>query len=270
MSWSDIGNLSLIWWNTSLVPPVPGDEPASTDVDFAVTQIQQMRRELGFAVLGLAEVDTKVLEKIISSLADSELDLIDATGQVGGLINDTAFIYDRRKLRLNTWSRVTSSYGKQTLKIGLHATFVTVDTGENLHIVASHWKSRMTASEHESVRHLYGSTLRGVVNRLRQDDQDVRVVLMGDYNDDPSSPSLAEQLLATRDRRLAKKSSEHLYNPFWRWMGESEHAEHVDGRNSICGTIHYPAGNFTEWHTFDQMIFSNALLSAHLPNLMSD
>jgi len=85
-------------------------------------------------------------------------------------------------------------------------------------------------------------------------------ILMGDYNDDPCSPSLANHLLATRDRNMAQENRTFLYNPFWRKLGETvDHDERL-APHSVCGTHFYRAGRYTQWHTFDQLMFSSEFL----------
>jgi hypothetical protein len=81
---------------------------------------------------------------------------------------------------------------------------------------------------------------------------------MGDYNDDPYSPSLAQHLLATRDRELVRKNDSYLYNPFWRMLGESAPFNHGNESKSICGTYYYSSGKPSRWFTFDQIMFSSA------------
>ena len=53
---------------------------------------------------------------------------------------------------------------------------------------------------------------------------------------------------------LAKKKPHLLYNPFWKYLG----ARSFDIESS--GSYYYKSGKLTQWHTFDQIIFSRAFL----------
>jgi endonuclease/exonuclease/phosphatase family metal-dependent hydrolase len=89
------------------------------------------------------------------------------------------------------------------------------------------------------------------------------VVILGDFNDDPFNPPLAGHLLATRDRSLAQSSSSYFYNPFWRFLGESDPHKPGIECDSICGTYLQQHGqDETRWRTFDQIIVSSGLLSS--------
>lgn len=261
MGWVDADHLSLVWWNTSLAPPVPKRKSTAADLTFACDEIKAFRTGLNFSLLGLTEVRTGDLTAIMTKLSDSSLELLDTTDASGKLIHDTALIFDRTKLGLVNHRRLIYAYGKQKLKIGVLAKFVTVRTGEELYFVLSHWKSRKTDGQYSEVRGEYGTSLRESIKQLRASNPAAPIILMGDYNDDPSSPSLADHLLATRDRGLVRRYPEYFYNPFWRKMGESHSTDGNPSGLSVCGTLHYPNGNITEWHTFDQMIFSSAFLN---------
>ena len=86
------------------------------------------------------------------------------------------------------------------------------------------------------------------------------VVLLGDFNDEPFDRSLAEQVLATRDRGRARRGGCLLYNPFWRCLGERE--PHVPGTvpRTYAGSYFHRRGASTQWRTFDQIIFSAPFL----------
>ncbi|MBX9432518.1 endonuclease/exonuclease/phosphatase family protein, partial [Ralstonia pseudosolanacearum] len=129
-------------------------------------------------------------------------------------------------------------------------------------VVVSHWPSRRTAAETMPVRMELGIALRTSLARMREDGSTPFHILMGDYNDDPFSPSLASHLLATRDRALARRDDEFFYNPFWRWIGESHDGlSNQQEDDSICGTHFYSEGETTRWFTYDQIIFSSAFLN---------
>jgi len=263
MPWSPVAPLVFLWWNTSLSPPIKKKKATAEDRTFVVEQIKEMRAALRFDILGLGEVDAEDLRIILDGVGDSSLSVIDVTDHSGKLMFDTAIIYDRTKLsviELDQTQSFIEGYGKVTLKLGELVSFVTLENGAVIHLVVSHWPSRLTAGELEGRRAELGTLLRVSLARLRTDGADPFIVLMGDYNDDPFSPSLSAHLLATRDRELAKRNSKFFYNPFWRCLGESLPSAVSDTDSSVCGTHFYRNGEHTEWFTYDQIIFASAFL----------
>ncbi|MET1532724.1 endonuclease/exonuclease/phosphatase family protein, partial [Burkholderia sola] len=111
-----------------------------------------------------------------------------------------------------------------------------------------------------SVRAELGTALRRFVERMHEEHAEPFIVLVGDYNDDPFSPSLANHLLATRDRSLARRDSRFLYNPFWRKIGQSHDSDFPNEAGGFCGTHFYAGGENSQWFTYDQIIFSAAFL----------
>lgn len=261
MSWSTVGQLVLVWWNTSLSPPIARTKAQAADLDFVVKQLREIRQQVGFDVLALGEVCSSDLQTIVRGLGDEDLSVHDATDRTNRLMFDTAVIYDRRKVTLESNSSIIDKFGRRNLKTGEALEFRVNVTNEILTLVVSHWPSRMTAAESSSIRAELGTALRKFVERKHEAAVAPYVVLGGDYNDDPCSSSIASHLLATRDRSLARRDARFLYNPFWRKLGESHDIGHVEEAVTFCGTHFYAGGDHTQRFTYDQFIFSSAFLN---------
>jgi hypothetical protein len=261
MAWESVESLVFLWWNTSLSPPIQKPKTREEDLHFVVAQIKHMRAIYSFAVLGLGEVSTDDLDQILSGVGDPTLAKVDATDRRKRLKFDTAIIYDLTKLELLRQPlSLTENLNGDTLKLGIVASFMIASANEVVQVVTSHWPSRRTLGPLESKRSEYGTWLRTRCQSLRATEASPYIVLMGDYNDDPFSPSLAEHLFATRDRTLAARDTNYFYNPFWRCLGESQPATFPETDVGVCGTHYHPYGKHTEWVTFDQIIFSSAFL----------
>jgi hypothetical protein len=89
---------------------------------------------------------------------------------------------------------------------------------------------------------------------------DARLIIMGDFNEEPYNSSLEAELLATRDRKLVQNSPTYLYNPFWRRMGESHPYSYSMTVPSFGGTCYVASGQTTKWKTVDQIILSAAFI----------
>jgi hypothetical protein len=252
--------LVLMWWNTSLSPVAkPRKNPA--DKAYVVAAVGEMFRTLRADVFALGEVCSQDLRDIHAAIGVPNVSLHDATAYQGKAQFDTGVLYNRNRLAVATTRSVLDSYGTTTLKLGERLTLRSQDAAREIHLFISHWPRRLFCHETDHKRIEIGTALRRELDRIRRSVTPPEfIVLMGDYNDDPYSPSLAHHLLATRDRELAQKNNKFLYNPFWRLLGES--APFVSGRvgRGICGTYYYSGGEHGRWHTFDQIMFSSAFL----------
>ncbi len=122
--------------------------------------------------------------------------------------------------------------------------FLTVSgtlAGEHVAIVVNHLPSRGATSFY---REEGGRQIRLVVDSLVKADPNVKILVMGDMNDDPQDKSMAEALVAKRKMKDVPNEPGGLWNPWW------------DVLASGTGTLQYDG----KWNLFDQIIVSNALL----------
>lgn len=117
--------------------------------------------------------------------------------------------------------------------------------GDTVSVLVNHWPSRSGGMAASAPRRAAAAEVnRQAVTQILEADPGARIVIMGDLNDDPVSPSVADVLGCTGNERKAKGSL--LYNP---WVK------------------HYKQGNGTlshndSWSLFDQIILSSAWLEA--------
>lgn len=117
--------------------------------------------------------------------------------------------------------------------------------GDTIHILVNHWPSRSggeaaTAAKREAAAIV---NKKAIAQLLAQNPQ-AKIILMGDLNDDPVSPSVANILGASGKRRKALNGA--LYNP---WTTYYERG---------IGTLSHN----DKWNLFDQIILSPAWLSS--------
>lgn len=249
----------VLWWNTSLSPLGVSRESVE-DKKYVFGLLAKLRKELSVDIIGLGEVCTADIEEILEEIGDPDLHFHDATGKLGNNKFDTALIYDRTRFVPISNGRILDSYGSTTLKVGEKIELLNKESNTHIDFFISHWPSRMYHGEFDSKRFEIGTAFRKYIDEIRLTNPlNKYIVLMGDFNDDPFSPSLYKHLLATRDRELATKNDSYLYNPFWRKLGESDFIVHNNNEN-ICGTYFYATGMESKWFNFDQIIFSSAFL----------
>jgi len=112
--------------------------------------------------------------------------------------------------------------------------------GEHVTIIVNHLPSRGAPS---IAREDGGSQLKVVKDSLLRDDPAVKLLIMGDMNDDPMDVSMAECLGAKREK--AEVQSGELFNPWWNELAAGN------------GTLMYEGA----WNLFDQIILSSSLLN---------
>lgn len=115
--------------------------------------------------------------------------------------------------------------------------------GEPMHFIVNHWPSRSGGEARSSYRREKAASLnRRIVDSLQQLDPYAKIVVMGDFNDDPTNKSI-KKVLKTQSSR-EKTDFKELFNPM-----EKMH-------KSGMGTLAYRDG----WNLFDQIIISHPFL----------
>lgn len=115
--------------------------------------------------------------------------------------------------------------------------------GEKVNVFVNHWPSRSGGEKRsEPARMAAAVTVRSFIDSLEIIDPGVKVIVMGDLNDDPISNSITKGLKALGDAKSIKPGE--LYNPWLKMY-----------KNGI-GTLAYQDA----WSLFDQVIISPSWL----------
>ncbi|WP_072530410.1 endonuclease/exonuclease/phosphatase family protein [Bacteroides ilei] len=202
----------------------------------------------GPAIIGMSEVENRdVLEDLLEqpALSGRGYRIIHYEGEDQRGI-DCAFFYNPEMFELRNSKLVPYVYLNDTV----HKTrgFLIADgmlDGEHFAFIVNHWPSRGAES---SARERAGVQVRALKDSLQRLDPDVRIVIMGDMNDDPMDKSMAEALGAKREMKEVGKSD--LYNPWWNTLAGGE------------GTLKYRG----KWNLFDQIVFTGNLLKGKKKN----
>ncbi len=114
--------------------------------------------------------------------------------------------------------------------------------GNLIHLFVNHWPSRREGNEKSEFKRVEAAkTLRRQVDKVFETDPSARIVIMGDFNDEPGNKSIREVLLAKQPR--PPYMATNLYNLLY------------DDFKSGKGTTY-----FKDWDLFDQLIVSGSLL----------
>jgi hypothetical protein len=196
----------------------------------------------GIQFFGLCEVDEDVmflLSKRVARLGSWRFEIVDEGWNLG-------FFYDPAIFSKPSYSKLEVSYGRRTYRVGLaiEATFMAEQLP--LHIYLSHWPSQ-THGDNQYPRFECAKRLH------REFAENRRIVMIGDFNDEPHAPSIDDHL-ATRDP-IRALSHGRMFNPSWLLF--SGDITNIDG---AFGTVLYRRGEQTRWKTFDQIMVSPRLL----------
>jgi len=83
--------------------------------------------------------------------------------------------------------------------------------GHDLHVLASHWTSRLTDKTGER-RADYGDAIYNHFRKLEASNPDVSFLVAGDFNDPPEAPSVVQHLHASGDLARVRTSRDLLFN----------------------------------------------------------
>ncbi|MEM9718579.1 MAG: endonuclease/exonuclease/phosphatase family protein [Bacteroidota bacterium] len=199
-------------------------------------------------VLGLAEVENAtVVEELLneSNPALRKYEIIheespDARGIDVALAYDpVVFIYSSHKIIPYSLPEDPAYTSRDLLLVG-----GTIGS-EPIYFMVNHWPSRREGQKESEIRRTRAAALaRIAVDSLMNIDPEANIILMGDFNDDPTNKSISQVLRG--EGNWEDLSSEELYNPM----------EQLHDPNSE-GTLTYRG----KWNLFDQILLSEELTS---------
>lgn len=202
----------------------------------------------GPAVLGVCEIENRsVLEDLVKTdpikKRDYQIVHYDSPDRRG---IDVGFLYQEK------YFKVTRSKSF-TLKLEGQPNFATRDQllvsgellGEKTHFIVAHWPSRRGGEKKSNYKREAAAALaKTIIDSLKKNDPLAKVILMGDLNDDPKSPSVKTVLNASG--KVSKLTEEHLFNPMEPLY------------NKGIGTLAWR----DTWNLFDQFILTQSWLDS--------
>lgn len=116
--------------------------------------------------------------------------------------------------------------------------------GEDMYIMVGHWPSRRGGEEVSAPnRAIAAGVCRHKADSITKINPDAKIVIMGDLNDDPISPSVAKVIGSKGEKDKVERGG--IYNP---WVGMYKQG---------IGTLAYN----DSWNLFDQILVSSGFLS---------
>lgn len=201
---------------------------------------------VGCAAIGLAEVENDHVMNDLTAqpeLAARGYKYVHIEGPDRRGI-DCALIYNPKLFTVRDTKLVPYVYDLP--KDSTHATrgFLTVSgtlAGEHVTIIVCHLPSRGAGSYY---RELGGKQVKALKDSLLREDPKVKVLVMGDMNDDPTNKSMYECLSAKGE--INEVGANDMYNPWYNVLVKEG-----------TGTLQYQG----KWNLFDQIIMTPNLLN---------
>jgi hypothetical protein len=248
----------------------PEDDPKKFDEEFTPTganayteavyqkKLQNLSRVLseiatdkipeGPSIIGISEIENeKVVQDLIRQpkLKDRAWKIVhfespDVRGvDVGMIYNPKHFkVLDAQSLFVD----ISNNGKKELTRDILYVTGVLF--GDTVSVFVNHWPSRRGGEAASAWKRIKAASVaKKIIDEKIKANPNYKIILMGDLNDDPISPSVTKTLGATGDKDKVKKGG--LFNP---WMSYYKKG---------IGTLGYG----DSWNLFDQIIISQGFLN---------
>lgn len=199
-------------------------------------------------MFGLAEVENRnvILDLINSTGYETPYRISHfATGDPRGI--SVALCFDTGRFHKITDRAIPIIYKNQTKSQTREILYVKglLKDSIPLHVYVNHWKSRSGGVENTKNKRIQAAqVLRTHIDSIQKADDDPRIVVMGDFNDEPNNESVYN-VLSAKKPGSSKGDNKTLYN-----------LSYDKGKNEVSGTYVYK----DEWKMYDQIIVSSNLL----------
>jgi endonuclease/exonuclease/phosphatase family metal-dependent hydrolase len=207
-------------------------------------------------LIGLAEIENRgVLNDLVKTkaLKKGKYKIIHEDSRDPRGI-DVALLYKSSQFKEITHYKIPVKYDTSEARSARECLYVCGLLGkkDTVHLIVNHWKSRSGGTEQtEAKRIFYAQTIRHMVDSLFATNSKAQIILMGDFNDNPTDSSVADVLNA----RPYESKLEHkqLYNLTYGIAARGE------------GSLYYKG-----WDLFDQIMVSTSLLMQKKSGIISD
>lgn len=214
--------------------------------------IRSMNAGAGPDILGVCEVENEsVLIKLTEKIAGAggrayQVAHTDANDSRG---IDVAFLYDPNIAGTSPDKMFQHWIIKRYATRELFQVNFEID-GRTIVVVGNHWPARSAGQyESEPYRMTAGETLSYCIERIQQElGDDVAIIVLGDFNDEPFNRSITEYALSLNDRRrVADGRNPYLLNLMWPLLASGIGSYVYEGR----------------WYMLDQIMVSRGIVNGN-------
>jgi predicted extracellular nuclease len=201
-------------------------------------------------VVGLVEIENrKVLEDLINvpSLKAGGYGIVqEESPDARGI--DVALLYRKDRFKYEGHVKIPVAFPFDSTERTRDILYVygKAPDGQNLHFFVNHWSSRNGGERETEPKRMYCAVaLRRNLDLLLSRDSQARIIIMGDFNDEPTNRSIMNVLQASNKRKNI--SVGEFYNLMY------------DKHNLTPEGSYFYRGN---WNMLDQIMISQTLLNA--------
>lgn len=215
--------VKIIFWNCGLCP-LPNSEFNKENLKFLTECILTFRYELMGDIIIITEVNNKIVAALKETLkgetvtdltgraaANSKFDFVaitskDITISNISYIKTNSTTIEEEKIEVD--ENHTPNRGR-TLKVGVLLEIEHKDCIDNFTIISSHWSSQKEGFNEQNRRESAEKLKRLMKSKSKEKKQ---TILLGDYNDSPTSTPILHKLEATSNRHYASLDKSRIYN----------------------------------------------------------
>lgn len=231
--------------------------------------IRQMHGGRGPDILGVCEVENAFVLQQLTSRLNAQIPTrtyavvhADSTKDHRGI--DTAFVFDSSQYTVDPNTVFSHFVLRRTGTRDITQVTFTTQRGNELVALCNHWPSRSGGTyESRGYRMTAGETLSYWHQRIWEErGNDIPIIAMGDFNDDPFDESLTIHARASRERGDAERAQTavRFYNVAWRYLSQ-QGQDHAGSPKLIHGTLYFDGNG----HVFDQLLVSKGLVIPSSP-----
>ncbi len=203
------------------------------------------------AVLGLTEIENgQVVKDLLAqkTISKGNYDFVhyDSPDRRG---IDVALAYNRAVVKIIESEKIDIHFPEgvtkeaETTRDILHVK-ATIG-GNSIHFFVNHWSSRRGGAEVSEPKRLYAaSVLRKTIDAIQKLDTNAKIVVLGDFNDEPSDKSVVEVLKATAP--VVEPYTDRLYDLMSPFQSDKK------------GSYYYKG----QWDMIDNIVVSGSVLSS--------
>lgn len=199
-------------------------------------------------IIGLAEVENRqVLEDLAAanSLKSAKYAIVqEESPDVRGI--DVALLYKKSSFKYlkHEIIRIKFDFSPKTKTRDILYVKGKLNNGELLHVFVNHWSSRREGQKKTEIKRKHAAKLlKNEVDKILDNDKNAKIIIVGDFNDEPQNKSLKDVLSAANSKENVDSK---LYNLLY--------AKDLQNK----GTYNYKG----DWQMLDNVIVSRALLNS--------
>ena len=209
------------------------------NLSLIISKIGLTRSETPPVLIGVCEVENEsCLEDMVQSEPLKNFDygfIFHKSPDHRGI--NVALLYQKRHFRFIENKAISVNFKNQIESEGtrdiLHVKGLLF--GKQIHLILNHWPSRSDGTQKTDHKRISASQeVQKIINEIKTSDQLAKIIIMGDFNDEPSSGSLAPYL------------KQGFTNPMLQFQKLKK------------GSVKYKG----KWIMFDQILFNNNLKEA--------